>query len=65
MTDQPEPTLKPCPFCGSKDVKLLIDVTDGEGKSGFAVGCLNFGCWAVGPVRQDESAIKYWNRRKP
>lgn len=57
-----ETKLKPCPFCGSKDVGLIcVD----EALGAWMVKCNGFGCgcrtmdWLT-----DESAIWAWNRRR-
>lgn len=47
--------LKPCPFCGSKEVNLMDDGV-------FYVSCFN--CSTDGPMSDtDRGAIKAWNTR--
>lgn len=47
-----EPKLKPCPFCGSEDLKAFIPY----------VRCL--ACFATGPERLTQAeAIAAWNQR--
>ena len=57
--------LKPCPFCGNKDVEIC-EVWSGR-FHGKAVNC-NFtdgGCGANSGSRETEAeAIEAWNRRK-
>lgn len=51
--------MKPCPFCGSKELRLWEDRTFGGGYSVY--------CWMCGSQgREDldkEVAIAAWNRR--
>ena len=63
-----EPYLKPCPFCGSKDVKIY-SYSDG----GICVKCLDCYCQThvcsdyniVGAKKQSayETVVEAWNRR--
>ena len=50
--------IKPCPFCGSMDVKV-----ESMGSSYHTVVCRN--CHAVGPNHNDKGkAITRWNQRQ-
>lgn len=73
MTDSPYPTiaadLKPCPFCGSKDVELQVFIESNycsihclncAGRTGLAYGNYDIDAsWANAQKR----AIDAWNRR--
>ena len=49
----PEEELKPCPFCGGKNLELLT----------WNVRCTDCHTW--GPADfSDEQAIKLWNKRE-
>lgn len=49
----------PCPFCGSKRLRVLRSEDDPNDKS---VGCLD--CYAAGPVNNGKHSASYlWNRR--
>jgi Lar family restriction alleviation protein len=53
--------LKPCPFCGSTNVRLwkhqtLITIDSVK----WFVWCLE--CDAMGPLREQSEAISVWNR---
>lgn len=68
VTATMEPTLKPCPFCGSKDV-YLEDASDEHGEL-WVIGCKNcfIGISAGGGDdgccdATKEETIKAWNRR--
>ena len=51
--------LKPCPFCGSKDISL-----DPDSRFGFWAQCGD--CSAAGPFQHlKHEAIEAWNERKP
>lgn len=59
-----EPVLKPCPFCGSKNVELSQD-----GYGSWAVECHGYACHAYVTnakwrCERKEDAIALWNRRK-
>ena len=52
--------LKPCPFCGSKDVEV------DEREEGCGILCRNCGVWATSGwwwFNDSKDAIKLWNRR--
>ena len=52
--------LKPCPFCGSNDVEMVVlDVV------WHFVGCKNLKCCTDGPkvVADKTEAIRLWNTR--
>ena len=49
--------LKPCPFCGSTNVKIM---TNGEG---WWVECLKCGAMSGIGEYSDDEAIETWNRR--
>lgn len=47
--------LKPCPFCGSKDVVVVNGL-------GYFVGCISSSCWARGPEAKTlNKAVELWN----
>lgn len=50
--------LKPCPFCGSVDVKIIFKPGD-EGWFGQCQNCFSRGAWSE---NRDEARDK-WNRR--
>jgi len=51
--------LKPCPFCGDKDVCLSSHITD----ICWFVRCI--ACGAAGPIAPvEDEAIAIWNTRK-
>lgn len=55
------PKLKPCPFCGSKDIEsaFMIDRVSGI----YVAGCPK--CETYGPQKDTpELANRDWNRRK-
>lgn len=53
--------LKPCPFCGSKDIKLTDRIEKNSPKT-FYVWCL--GCGTEGPFGlSPKSALDAWNKR--
>lgn len=56
-----EVKLKPCPFCGSKQVEVR------QIKDGWSIGCNTTNClcqwWFMRPFTDKEQAIKAWNRR--
>lgn len=53
--------LKPCPFCGSKQVEVR------QIKDGWSIGCTTTNClcqwWFMRQFTDREQAIKAWNRR--
>lgn len=54
--------LKPCPFCGSKDVHLIMaDSTCG----GWSVTCKDCNVWVdhIFNAMSEKKAIELWNRR--
>lgn len=54
-----ENKLKPCPFCGSKDI-IVKRLT----RNCFISECWEYSCRAIGPTgRTEEEAIEAWNRR--
>lgn len=55
--------LKPCPFCGSKDVEVTAFLPFGYPGISKVVTCDNCGC--QGPLSSTETeAIEKWNDRK-
>lgn len=59
--------LKPCPFCGSRQVRV-VEIVDGEGDRACAVGCEGCGCNGAPhiPLMDDArpAAIASWDRRE-
>lgn len=59
--------LKPCPFCGSKDIRIVCHLHAGRGMFHldddiYSIGC--FICGASVPSRYEQSGlIKDWNKR--
>ena len=53
--------LKPCPCCGSTDVKSDRGATP-RGTNGH-VECLEEDCWLIMYGKTEEHAIEMWNRR--
>lgn len=54
--------LLPCPFCGSKTVK--IKQHDHFGSKTFCVHCVNQKCVTYGPLAEDiPKAMQKWNAR--
>lgn len=52
---------KKCPFCGSKDIRLVFEIENGSPKT-FRATCLD--CCAEGPFCFSEDAAKLaWNTR--
>jgi len=58
--------LKPCPFCGSKQIRI-VEFVDGDGDRVFAVGCEGCGCNGTQhiPLMDDArpAAITSWQTR--
>ena len=53
--------LKPCPWCGRKDVYVSWDYDPIFGTKTFSVDCK---CGISGPLRgEKEQAISAWNKR--
>ena len=60
-----EVTIKPCPFCGDDDPKVLQRWITFVWKPVYAVECMNGKCQATGPVRKSyKRAVNAWNRRR-
>ena len=58
--DAPEPELKPCLFCGEKDIKIRCFAMSEPGTQFFAL-CEK--CKAGGPVSgSEQGAVEAWNR---
>ena len=53
----PQPKLKPCPFCGSENVR------DNYDSGYFWVECVDCGCDGPRSFENYEWAIEKWNRR--
>lgn len=57
-----ELNLKPCPFCGSSDLKIENVLNQASDSDDRAVFCQN--CFARGPaVYYDGQAVLLWNMR--
>ena len=56
------PVLKPCPFCGSTDVRLVNASHDGDE---WSVTCKDCNVWAdhMHDAMTKEQAMELWNRR--
>ena len=53
--------LKPCPFCGSKDIRITNKIEKNSTQT-FYVWCL--GCGTEGPFGlSPKSALDAWNKR--
>lgn len=53
--------LKPCPFCGEKDVRLIEHALLGQGNKEYYVNCL---CGArFYSFRYKKQAMDAWNKR--
>ena len=48
--------LKPCPFCGSKDIKLF-----GNNRDSFWFRCIN--CASIDSYDTERKAVRAWNKR--
>lgn len=57
-----EEELKPCPFCGSKDVHLIENDRD---KSEVSITCKDCNVWVdhMFDAMSREEAIALWNKR--
>lgn len=56
--------LKPCPFCGSRDVEVFEPENKKEARAGRAVICNNCDTRVGFPTAFDELiAMDLWNRR--
>lgn len=57
------PELKPCPFCGSRDLPTWFEIPlIGRTTHKVCCGC----CSTTGPIRYSEAeAIASWNERVP
>ena len=72
MKDQKE-TLKPCPFCGGRNLELNFDMSKsgpyGEKQFICEVRCLKCGAklasygWNADPCIAKQDAIRQWNSR--
>lgn len=64
MSEQKQPELKPCPFCGSRGL-TLVSFDPFDGYMGdcryFAVKCLN--CGATIKELKPDVCVEKWNRR--
>lgn len=56
------PVIKPCPFCGSKEIKGYNKDLDKKIES--YIQCFNKDCWAQLKARPYKKAIERWNRRE-
>lgn len=74
MGEQPTDVLKPCPFCGHKDISVYEKV-DGCWGLGFEVSCEICEATVAGPIRMTgdleaakpelrRNAISLWNSRE-
>lgn len=54
--------LKPCPFCGSKDIESY-QLTPGWTDPYWRIGCPNCGCWFEVANWTEQDAIEAWNTR--
>lgn len=54
--------LKPCPFCGSKDVELRAGINTVAFNNAYQVACNNCGC-RTGLSVHDAETAKAWNTR--
>lgn len=58
--------LKPCPFCGEDDLKLIISKFDHNinNNNSYIIGCRNSECFVTGRLEtRPMLAIKHWNNR--
>lgn len=53
--------LKPCPFCGGKEVGL-VDHISPQGNKNYTVICVSCGA-SVNTYDKPQQAIRKWNRR--
>lgn len=59
--------LKPCPFCGNKDLRVFTIFADNGVIVGKAIICepVDTPCGAHGPIVNGKTlAVKLWNTRK-
>ena len=55
--------LKPCPFCGGKDIEIGRTILPGEKIEKYNVGCPDCGVWYDWIFLSEEEAIEVWNER--
>lgn len=56
--------LRPCPFCGSRDVSVIVDVQTAN-RCWYRVLCCEDECGALGAMRLHVAdAERAWNRRE-
>lgn len=54
--------LKPCPFCGSEDIHIMVERPQNIFRHCYKAMC--FGCQSTSPLQETEGmAIESWNRR--
>ena len=54
--------LKPCPFCGSKAVLLIVPANRGLSGTKWLIKCVK-GCCNQMPHISDHDAVEAWNTR--
>ena len=55
--------VKPCPFCGSKNIESMGTVLIGEKDEKFRIGCPDCGVWYDWLFYSEKEAVEAWNER--